>query len=584
MFVRVIHDKSRTRPRWRVVVVKSQRFGAKVRQKVIREIGTAYDEATAEQLRAEGQLHILTLREQELNGTPPLLSSPTLATIRQQAHQQFEQQQKEQQQQERQPREQPQCAVESPPVDTVVLHDLYLSGEEISAGNLVWSEVYSRIGWDHVLGVRRRAANRILKDIVLAQLEHPRSKRRAVAEYRSMQGAPLTENRVYQTMDYLDEARRNKIQKHWRQRAQGLLSGPINAVLYDTTTLAFQSAREDLGELRRKGYSKDGKPHDVQVLFALLTTPEGLPLGYRVYPGNRYEGHTLLEALESLPHEGFPDHITVIADAGLCNQQNQALLQEQGYHYVLGRGARTLPKQWHAQLFARSHYQDATLPDQTPLKMLVLQDEHQRIIVTHSEVRARKDAHQREELVRKLRSRIGTAAPSKKFMSGAYCKFLNLTQAGTVEVNETAIANDARWDGLHAIVTDRTNPQADLTLLTQYRELWQIEDCFRTQKHNLRIRPVYHWKDRRVHAHLAICFMAFCCLQELRFRLRARDLHFPVRELLTRLDQARLSLVTTDKDKKQYVLTRRLPSDMHKLLRSLDLHWPLFSFELPKKS
>ena len=569
MFVRVIHDKSRTRPRWRVVVVESQRLGVKVRQKVIREIGTAYDEATREQLRAEGQLHILTLREQELNGTPPLLSSPTLATIRQQARQQYEQRP---------------GAVASPPVDPVSIRDLYLSGEEISAGNLVWSEVYSRIGWDQVLGVRRRAANRILKDIVLAQLEHPRSKRRAVAEYRSMQGAPLTENRVYQTMDYLDEAQRHKIQKHWRRRAQGLLSGPINAVLYDTTTRSFESAREDLGELRRKGYSKDGKPHDVQVLFALLTTPEGLPLGYRVYPGNRYEGHTLLEALESLPHEGFPEHITVLADAGLCNQQNQALLHAQGYHYVLGRGARTLPKQWHAQLFARSNYQNVTLSDQTQLKMLVLSDEHQRIIVTHSEVRARKDAHQRAELVQKLRSRIGTAAPSKKFMSAAYRKFLNLTHAGTVELNETAIAADARWDGLHAIVTDRANPQADLTLLTQYRELWQIEDCFRTQKHNLQIRPVYHWKDRRIQAHLAICFMAFCCLQELRFRLRARDLHYPVRELLHRLDQTRLSLVSTNHDKKQYVLTRKIPPELQKLLRSLDLHWPKFSFELPQES
>ena len=64
-----------------------------------------------------------------------------------------------------------------------------------------------------------------------------------------------------------------------------MLGGPITAVFYDTTTLAFESDREDLGELRRKGFSKDHKPHDVPVLFALLITPEGLPLGFRVYPG-----------------------------------------------------------------------------------------------------------------------------------------------------------------------------------------------------------------------------------------------------------------------------------------------------------
>ena len=568
MFVRVRHDTSRKRPRWRIQVVENQRFGSKVRQTVLREIGTAYDEVEREQLRAEGQLHILTLREQELNGTRPLLSSPTIAAIRAQAKQQFEQQQR--------------------PVspNMVDMHTLYQPGEQVSAGNLVWSELYSQIGWDQVLGVRRQAANRIVKEVVLGRLEKPSSKRQLVASRQApLAHPPLSAHRIYQTMDYFDAFRINKILQGWRQRAQGLLTQPVSAVFYDTTTLAFESAREDLGELRRKGYSKDGRPHDVQVLFALLITPAGLPLGYRVYPGNRYEGNTLLEALESLQAEGFPADLTVVADAGLCSQENRQLLREHGYSYVLGRGVRTLPQRWHAQLFDREGYHAVTLPDQRTLSVLDLNDGEQRIIVTYCASRARKDAQQRTELLDKLRAHIGTRAPSKKVMVKHQKKFLSVSQAGYVELNEAAIQKDARWDGLHAIVTHHDNPIPPLELLTQYRELWQIEDCFRTQKHELQIRPVYHWKDRRIQAHLILCFMAFCCLQELRFRLRARGHHFSVRALLNMLDQTRLTLLaTTQQAQTRYVITQPLSRELKAICSCVGVHWPRRSFELPRDS
>ena len=142
MFVRVQHDTSGKRPRWRVQVVRTYRVDGKVKQQLLREIGSAYDEETREQLRAEGELHKLALSERELNGTRPLFSSPTIAEIRRYAAQQAE----------RQLRMAP---------TSVLVEDLYQVGEQVSAANLVWGEMYSQIGWDQVLTANGSVINSV---------------------------------------------------------------------------------------------------------------------------------------------------------------------------------------------------------------------------------------------------------------------------------------------------------------------------------------------------------------------------------------------------------------------------------------
>ena len=81
-----------------------------------------------------------------------------------------------------------------------------------------------------------------------------------------------------------------------------------------------------------------------------------------------------------------------------------------------------------------------------------------------------------------------------------------------LEPIEARIDEAARWDGLHGIQAWGLDDQDPKSLIRQYRRRWEIEACFRTHKHDLKIRPVFHWKPRRIRAHIAICYMAFCCL------------------------------------------------------------------------
>ena len=117
---------------------------------------------------------------------------------------------------------------------------------------------------------------------------------------------------IYKAMDRIDDEKIEEIVERSLFAAKDLLMGPLTAIFYDVTTLHFESEFED--ELRSKGFSKNGKTDRVQVLFALLVTQQGLPVGYELFPGNTYEGSTLVRSLEALEKRHGDASFTAVAD------------------------------------------------------------------------------------------------------------------------------------------------------------------------------------------------------------------------------------------------------------------------------
>src|SRR5207249_2112731 len=138
-----------------------------------------------------------------------------------------------------------------------------------------------------------------------------------------------------------------------------------------------------------------------------------------------------------------------------------------------------------------------------------------RLIVTYDEERAKKDCSDRERILRKIEKRIGKGKNIKKLISNhGYQKYIKAEGEGALRVDEEKIMNDAQWDGLHGVVTNMLEQDA-LELLHNYRRLWVIEESFRIQKHNLSIRPIYHFKPERIEGHILICYLAFCLMRHL---------------------------------------------------------------------
>ena len=167
----------------------------------------------------------------------------------------------------------------------------------------VMGTVYGQLGWSSLPGARRKCANRIVQELVLARLSQPESKRATVEALANQAGITFNLDSVYRSMVYLDAPMIDKVCRMSHEAAEKLLEGPVDVLFYVCTTLVFATEREhdqadeEKDRLLAKGFSKDGRHHRSQVMLALMGTSEGLPVGYELFPGNTWEGHTLKVAL-----------------------------------------------------------------------------------------------------------------------------------------------------------------------------------------------------------------------------------------------------------------------------------------------
>ena len=531
-------DETRTK----VQIVRSERIGAKVRQQVLRHVGTAHSGAGLEALEGVARVVMEELRG---CGTEPLFSARELGGLTDLARR----------------------AAENPQPAGADITDCRHEGRVEAGTRQAFGAVYSGFGWDRLFGARRMSANRIVKELALARIAQPQSKRATVRGLDAHGALPLNLDYVYRTMDLIDDARTAEIRESSLRAAETLLPGPMTAVFHDTTTLHFESGRED--GLRARGHSKDGKPHRVQVLFAILITPEGLPVGYELFPGNAYEGGTLVPALERLESRLPGTRLTVVADAAMISAADEAALRARGTPYILG-----------ARLKNRSAAEKRLILDpegyapwgESAGSLREIETGGGRLIATHSPKRARRDGRDRARRIERLRARLARSGTAAAQCGRGAARFLDFPD-GRVTLNEARIAAAARWDGLRGIMAwgcDDADPRG---LVTQYRRLSEIEACFRANKSDLRIRPVFHWKPRRIRAHIAICYMAFCCLQHLRRRLEARGNPMSPDRIRRALAELQFSVLSGKGGRGKYGLPHAAPPDAKEIYRTLGLKW-----------
>ena len=350
---------------------------------------------------------------------------------------------------------------------------------------------------------------------------------------------------------------------------------------YDVTTLYFESESED--DLRRIGFSKEGKLARPQIQLGLFTTLEGYPLSYEVYDGKKYEGHTLLEALINFQKRfQLKNKPIVVADRGMLNDANIAFLENNGYKYILGAKIKMLPTTIKEKIENLTFIDDSvthqininkTIKYTTDDKKHSL-DISQRLILSFSSSRAKKDKHDREKAIAKLKKRLEDSKSVKSQLSNnGYKKYLQLQSSDknsscdlSITLNEDKILEDEAWDGLKGIVTNNETLSSE-ELIHQYSNLWQVEESFRITKHDLKIRPIYHWKPSRVKAHLAISFMAYTLVRYLEYRVRLQYKKLSpekIRQILLSVQTSILYDTTTDK---KFAMPSKVSDDAKKIYK-----------------
>ncbi len=155
-------------------------------------------------------------------------------------------------------------------------------------------------------------------------------------------GVEVPVEKFYRMMDAITEDRAMAFKQLISDQTLGLLGGKLTVLFFDVTTLSFASENSD--ELRKKGYSKDGKPQRIQVVLALIQTKEELPVTYEIFPGNTTDVKTLEPAMTKLRERFDLDQMIVVADGGMLSKDNLALLRSWNCDYVVAARLRSLNK------------------------------------------------------------------------------------------------------------------------------------------------------------------------------------------------------------------------------------------------
>jgi transposase len=270
------------------------------------------------------------------------------------------------------------------------------------------------------------------------------------------------------------------------------------------TTLYFEASDED--DLRKTGFSKDGKHQCPQIYIGLLVGLGGYAIGYDIFEGDIYEGHTHIPFIEKISLKFSLNKPVVVADAGLLSNENITALEVNNYEYILGARLKNETEKIKSGILKNQFTNGVTIS--------LKKTGNTRLIVNYSAARAKKDAYNRKRGLNRLEKQVKSGKLTKSSINNkGYNKYLRLSGDVVIEIDYDKYNHDQAWDGLKGYVTN-TN-LTDNEVMENYKNLWHIEKAFRMSKTDLRISPIYYRLRNRIEAHICISFTAYCIYKEL---------------------------------------------------------------------
>lgn len=370
--------------------------------------------------------------------------------------------------------------------------------------HLLLGKIYSEIGFDKV-------CDDLLKQLVLVRLSHPASKLKTTQYLHRYFSIDIKEDRIYRYLDKIYSGQKEALQQISYNHTKKILGGIISVVFYDVTTIYFQIDDED--EIRKRGFSKEGKHQNPQIVLGLLVGIEGYPLAYEIHEGNKFEGHTMLPIIDAFKDKYALEKLIVIADSGLLSSANVKELQDKGYEFILGARIKNESEAIKEKILAQK------LEDKT--STIIQKEDGTKLIFGYTIRRAKKDRHNRERGLIKLEQKVKSGKLTKSSINNrGYNKYLKLDGNVTIDIDYDKFNRDAAWDGLKGYLTNTSLTKEEI--ISNYGQLWKIEKAFRISKHDLKIRPIYHRLQKRIESHITINFVAYKVYKELERQLKLK--------------------------------------------------------------
>lgn len=384
----------------------------------------------------------------------------------------------------------------------------------INGADLILDRVFDNVGFNKVEDV-------VFRQLVKARLAYPASKAATVEYLKNHFDQDVSLSKIYRYLDKLSDSQHGIVQDISVLHTKRVLEGHIGVLFYDVTTLYFESDHED--ELRKTGFSKEGRHKNPQIILGLLVSMGGYPLAYCIHEGNKYEGHTMLPVVTGFVRKYDLEDFVVVADSGLMNGNNIADLEANGYKYIIGAKIRNENREVQEWILGQPKV-DCRMVEYD-------KGDGRRLLVGYTDDRAKKDAYNREKGIRRLEKAYSRGTLTKENINKrGYNKFLKMDGEVKVSINYDKLEDDAKWDGLKGYLTNTNIPTGEV--YAAYHNLWHVERAFRISKSKIEIRPMFHFTRRRIEAHVCICFVALKVYKELERLLKLSNINMSVDKVL----------------------------------------------------
>ena len=417
---------------------------------------------------------------------------------------------------------------------------------------LIFGKIFNNIGcnnlFNNVKSIRKQEdKNFLFKSLVISRLLYPGSKLELINYLSYFKNIDITSDKIYRFLDtlYQDEIK-SRIETCVFEHTKKVMNGEIIVTFYDVTTLYFESESED--DLRRVGFSKEGKIARPQIQLGLFTTLEGYPLSFEVYEGNKYEGHTLIDVLKKFQDRFQLDKKPiVVADRGMLNNDNIAYLENNNYKYILAYKIKNISNDLKEEIKNLTFIDDNVTHNIEFKKVIPFADENdkkqtihvnQRLVLSYSTQRAKKDKYNRNKAIQRLENKIKSSKTitKKDLKLSYYAKYIDLDDNNskiTFNINNQKIIEDEKLDGIKGFVTNDFTLTAN-EIIEHYNNQYEVERAFRIYKTDLKIRPIYHRLETRIKAHILISFVSYAIYKEFDRKLKINDVKFNFSQKLLR--------------------------------------------------
>ena len=342
--------------------------------------------------------------------------------------------------------------------------------------------------------------------------------------YRAMAwlGQELPEKEQAGATPFSPRCVKDKIEEALFARNMDLLT-TLDMVFFDTTSIYFEGEGGDT--LGQYGHSKDHRPDLKQMVVGMVLDNEGRPVCSEMWPGNTADVKTLLPIVERLRTRFNIGTVCIVADRGMISKNTITTLDKtEGVEYILGVRMRNSKEAKEEVLGRGGRYQEvypksADPKAPSPLKVKEVRVGERRYIVCHNEDQAKKDAADREAIIKSLEDQL-EGGDKKLVGNKGYRKYLNSTGKSRFEVDYDKADEEARYDGKWVLRTSTKLSAKDAAL--KYKQLWMVEDIFRATKSMLDTRPIWHKCDETIRGHVFCSYLALALRVELRTRLDAK--------------------------------------------------------------